>query len=394
MNDLHLIFAHLADPWEKNGSRIPQFPSFSLYFPPSCFYCFAMLNPLLPRSFHEHQYVKVAISPTKTEIGIVVSVTGDQAVVSTRHGYNITVNQSQLQRAFLLVLDLNGVLGVRQRRGFDKRPHVEKFIKYALSNFVVSVWTSCEERNGKLIIEDLFGDDRDRLLFTLFRSHCTPNPTPEKPFGTKKDLQTIFSRWPESFHAVNTIIVDDSPDKCSHPDLALCPTQFDGDSSPEDAGLLTIMETLDQILREDSVEPLILVEKERQRVMRESASPIAMPPTVVSQVSGLCLADGNSPVVVCGGTTNVNETVMNRLRELMAQLPSGSPSKEPSEGSSRPVSSAPPPPFHHAFDSRESKKNHRHRPAPASNQSGNNQSGNNASSVVALFNNARRVQQS
>ena len=343
-----------------------------------------MLNPLLPRSFHEHQYVKVAISPTKTEIGIVVSVNDEQAVVSTRHGYNITVKPSQMQRAFLLVLDLNGVLGVRQRRGFDKRPHVAKFIKYALSNFVVSVWTSCEERNGKLIIEDLFGDDRDRLLFTLFRSHCTPNPTADKPFGTKKDLQKIFSQWPESFHAVNTIIVDDSPDKCSHPDLALCPTQFNGDvPETNDTGLLKIMETLDQILSEDSVEPLIEVERERQRSIRDATA--ARSDETGTPLSALRLADGNEPVVIGDATHKANETVMKRLQELMSQLPTNSPSKDAHEDDrcryQRPNPA--PAPLSYGTD----QKRHHNQRLEASRANGDT-----PASIVDLFKSARRVQ--
>ncbi|CUG84191.1 Hypothetical protein, putative [Bodo saltans] len=227
------------------------------------------------RHFHPHQYVKVNVSVNKTEIGIVVSADEDKVIVATRHGYNITAKPKQLQRAFLLVLDLNGVLGARQKKTlFERRPHLEQFLKFALANFVVAVWTSCEERNGKQIVEDLFSDDRDRLLFCLYRGDCVPNPTPERPFGTSKNLQRIFDEWPESFHAVNTVIVDDSADKCSHPDIALCPSQFSGIADqPDDEGLLAIISVLQRVLDDDSLDPLIeaAAESRRQLLLTETA---------------------------------------------------------------------------------------------------------------------------
>ena len=227
---------------------------------------------MLPsRTFHPHQYVKASIAPNKTEIGLVVSTNAEKltAVIETRGGYNLEVSLAQLQRGFLLILDLNGVLGARQGNAkFVHRPHLDEFLKFALTNFVVGVWTSCEERNGVVIVDDVFADYRDRLLFLSYRNDCTPRPTIEKPYGTFKNLQQIFDRWPDSFHAANTVIVDDSPDKCSHPDIALCPKPYDGTQADDD-GLLETIETLKQVLREDSVHPLIAAAEERRRRMEE-----------------------------------------------------------------------------------------------------------------------------
>lgn len=244
------------------------------------------MSNLVVRHYHAHQYVKVTVAPNKTEIGIVESAEEgeDKVVVATRHGYNITVKPRQLQRAFLLVLDLNGVLGARQKKTlFERRPHLERFLKFALANFVVAVWTSCEERNGKQIVEDLFSDDRDRLLFCLYRGDCTPNPTAERPFGTTKNLQRIFDRWPESFHAVNTVIVDDSADKCSHPDIALCPSQFSGlVEQPDDEGLLATIAVLEKVLEEDSLHPLIGAAAEHRKQLAEERARSAAPQCVAS----------------------------------------------------------------------------------------------------------------
>jgi hypothetical protein len=263
------------------------------------------------RHFHPHQYVKVTVSANKTEIGIVVSADEDKVVVATRHGYNITAKPKQLQRAFLLVLDLNGVLGARQKKTlFERRPHLERFLKFALANFVVAVWTSCEERNGKQIVEDLFADDRDRLLFCLYRGDCTPNPTAERPFGTTKNLQRIFDRWPESFHAVNTVIVDDSADKCSHPDIALCPSQFSGlTEQPDDEGLLTTISFLEKVLEEDSLHPLIEAAAEHRRQLADEQARCSAPS---------CIADDDHVAAALTAIASSSMAPLSAVKDITA----------------------------------------------------------------------------
>lgn len=137
-------------------------------------------------------------------------------------------------------------------------------MRFVFANFAVAVWTSGLERSSRPIIESTFGTYRDRLLFTLFRDACTPKPTAENAYGTEKNLQVIFDRYPESFHSVNTIIIDDSPDKCSHPDLALCPIAFNNSmAQSSDDGLLRAIEVLKEVLRLDSHIPLISAAEER-----------------------------------------------------------------------------------------------------------------------------------
>ncbi|KAG5466728.1 hypothetical protein LSCM1_00904 [Leishmania martiniquensis] len=216
--------------------------------------------------FEINQYVRVRVTEARYSIGVVANMDEDQdrATVETRNGYEVTVPTSALRRAFLLVLDLNGVLVARGRGSFVLRPHVVDFLKFVFSNFVVAVWTSGLQRSSDPIIDHVFGRYRDLLLFTLFRDACVPKPTAENPYGTEKNLQVIFDRYPQSFHSVNTIIIDDSPDKCSHPDIALCPIPFkDPVAQVHDEGLLQTMEVLKEVLVLDSGVPLILAAERR-----------------------------------------------------------------------------------------------------------------------------------
>ncbi|CAG9582502.1 conserved hypothetical protein [Leishmania major strain Friedlin] len=216
--------------------------------------------------FEIDQYVRVRVTDTRYSIGVVTDIDEDQdrATVETRNGYEVTVPTSALRRAFLLVLDLNGVLVARGRGSFILRPNVSDFLKFVFSNFVVAVWTSGLQRSSNPIIDHVFGNYRDLLLFMLFRDACVPKPSAENPYGTEKNLQVIFDRYPHSFHSVNTIIIDDSPDKCSHPDIALCPIPFkDPVAQMQDEGLLQTMEVLKEVLLLDSGVPLILAAERR-----------------------------------------------------------------------------------------------------------------------------------
>ncbi|GET92656.1 hypothetical protein, conserved [Leishmania tarentolae] len=225
--------------------------------------------------FEINQYVRVRVTDTRYSIGVVTDIDEDQdrATVETRNGYEVTVPTSALRRAFLLVLDLNGVLVARGRGSFILRPNVPDFLKFVFSNFVVAVWTSGLQRSSNPIIDHVFGNYRDLLLFTLFRDACMPKPSAQNPYGTEKNLQVIFDRYPQSFHSVNTIIIDDSPDKCSHPDIALCPIPFkDPVAQMQDEGLLQTMEVLKEVLLLDSGVPLILAAERRLEELAKQQS--------------------------------------------------------------------------------------------------------------------------
>lgn len=221
--------------------------------------------------FEVDQYVRVLLTGDRTEIGVVAALdaAARTVTVTTRHGYDITVPDRNVRRAFLVVLDLNGVLVARGRGVFVHRPHVAEFIRFVFKHFVVAVWTSGLERTSNPIIDSVLDGYQDRLLFTLYRDSCTERPTPESPYGTVKDLQRIFDRYPASFHSVNTIIIDDSPDKCSHPDIALCPAPYkDAVAQAGDDGLKRVIDVLQEVLDTDSLLPLIRTAQERLAALR------------------------------------------------------------------------------------------------------------------------------
>jgi len=201
----------------------------------------------------------VQVSATKHEVGKLSAVNDDgSATVTTSGGFDIRVNQAQVTRVFLVILDLNGVLFHRPRKAeIVSRPLLNEFFQYLFKNFVVGVWSSCEEHNGKALVEEVFQQYQRRLVFQWFRSECTPNKTAENPYGTTKNLLNVWRQFPTSFNVDNTIIVDDSPEKCSHPQNALCPPTFDATSDAlNDTGLAMVMDALKGVVASNSIEPV------------------------------------------------------------------------------------------------------------------------------------------
>eukprot|EP00796_Vickermania_ingenoplastis_P007545 gene7545-5324_t len=244
------------------------------------------------------QFVRAEYAKGKYEIGKVESIDedGGTVTISTSNGFDVTLQRITVKRAFLLILDLNGVLVARGRGVCTHRPYVKEFIRFAFENFAVGVWTSGLQRSGDPIIESVMGEYKNRLLFRLYRQDCIDVSTKGNEYGTLKDLQKIFTKFPESFHSVNTILIDDSPGKCSHPDIALCPVPFkDAATQKNDDGLQKVMEVLQQVLEHNSHFPLIQAAEERrarlQQEEREAASAAVAQPgppepgSVIQEVS-------------------------------------------------------------------------------------------------------------
>lgn len=211
------------------------------------------------------QYVRADYGNGKSEIGVVSAVDDKMATISTSNGYEVSVRRNAVKKVFLLILDLNGVLVARRSKGsFIHRPYAKEFIDFAFKNFAVGVWTSGLQRTCEPIIESVMGEYKHRLLFVFFRDKCELTPTPDNKYGTKKHLKYIFSMFPDSFHSVNTIIIDDSPEKCSHPDIALCPAPFNKPSQQkDDEGLKEVISVLKEVLEINSHFPLIRAAERR-----------------------------------------------------------------------------------------------------------------------------------
>lgn len=177
---------------------------------------------------HQHRSKQQHPSDSSLPSTVIKEVT-----IRARSGFSVGTPLENIRRAYLVVLDLNGILGARDKGIFVPRPNLNTFLKFIFEHFVVAVWTSGIKKNADQIIGEIFGPQRNygvdyvkKLLFSWDREQTTKNPTPEKPYGTIKELSKIFEKFPESFHAANTIIVDDSPEKCTHPSLSLCPMAF------------------------------------------------------------------------------------------------------------------------------------------------------------------------
>lgn len=241
------------------------------------------------------QYVRADYGNGKSEIGVVSAVNDKMATISTSNGYEVSVRRNAVRKVFLLILDLNGVLVARRSMGgCTQRPYAKEFIDFAFKNFVVGVWTSGIQRTCEPIIESVMGEYKHRLLFTFFRDKCELTPTQDNKYGTKKHLKYIFNMFPDSFHSVNTIIIDDSPEKCSHPDIALCPVPFNSPfHQKDDEGLKEVISVLTEVLEMNSHFPLIrAAERRLSRLAAIEAAGRPEPANIPPPSSSLLVADG------------------------------------------------------------------------------------------------------
>lgn len=217
-----------------------------------------------------NQFVRADFGNGKFEIGIVSAVNDKTATISTNNGYDVSVERKVVKKAFLVILDLNGVLVAKKGKRCAHRPYLNEFLEFLFKNFVVGVWTSGMERTCAAIIDDVIGKYKNRLLFTFYREKCEPAPTADKKYGTKKNLQRIFNMFSGSFHSANTIIIDDSPEKCSHPDLTICPVPFKHPSAQQgDEGLKEVINILQEVLAQNSHFPLIRAAEKRISYLSE-----------------------------------------------------------------------------------------------------------------------------
>ncbi|KAI8912682.1 NLI interacting factor [Gorgonomyces haynaldii] len=142
-------------------------------------------------------------------------------------------------RRILVVLDLNGTLLCRIRKGGDRkllsknpfkpekpdhsisgtkiylRPNCRKFLGelFGMDHVQVAVWTSMQQQNADPLVEFVFGKYRDRLLFVWYRPQCDGAPLDQQAKGkVRKPLGKIWDVYSEYNHK-NTILVDDSKSK-------------------------------------------------------------------------------------------------------------------------------------------------------------------------------------
>lgn len=153
----------------------------------------------------------------------------------------------------LLVLDLNGILCHRLRKnkepainisnGFRRascfiantpvipRPHLEDFLTFLDEHFCLAVWTSAKTKTAKQLVQQLFPTPiAQRLLFVWAQNRCTTNTlvgqSDDDPLFVKQ-LDRVWKEYP-LWNPFNTLLLDDSPDKCPFPRNALHPPSMNG----------------------------------------------------------------------------------------------------------------------------------------------------------------------
>lgn len=137
-------------------------------------------------------------------------------------------NRSMTSRpqTLLVILDLNGVLlyrtGNSKGSNFNPRAGVQEFLSYLFSNHYVLVWSSMGPTNVAAIVNKLFSpEQRERLIAVWDRTHLRLGENLVHKVQTYKQLSWVWSdpyiqsRVPyHTFDQSNTVIIDDSVEKC------------------------------------------------------------------------------------------------------------------------------------------------------------------------------------
>lgn len=103
----------------------------------------------------------------------------------------------------------------RLRRTFFvyNRPFMRDFIAWALSNFVVGVWSSARQHNLQGLVSHIFGPKASALAFVWGQERCTYCGTVGGRHGKPiyiKELRRIWEEAPFSpFGPSNTLLIDD-----------------------------------------------------------------------------------------------------------------------------------------------------------------------------------------
>ncbi|KAL5544641.1 hypothetical protein UlMin_008425 [Ulmus minor] len=141
-------------------------------------------------------------------------------------------------RKKLLVLDVNGLLAdfvdfgscrarpdiIISNKAVFKRPCCDDFLQFCFNTFNVGIWTSRMKENMDKVVNFLFGDSSEKLLFCWHRSQCTYTGFNTLEKSTKplvlKELKKLWENlepglpWEKGeYDATNTLLLDDSPYK-------------------------------------------------------------------------------------------------------------------------------------------------------------------------------------
>ena len=163
----------------------------------------------------------------------------------------------------LLVLDLNGLLFWRVRKGevdlaslpcapdatvgqfhIFRRPNAPEFLAWCSQHFAIAVWSTAQAKNVQPMVDLAFAGLPPPMAI-LDQSHCTDagEAHPDDISGTRrlmlKELSRLWSMgaWAAPFGPSNTLLVDDSPYKvvANPAHTAIHPTEWQGPTDPDPA---------------------------------------------------------------------------------------------------------------------------------------------------------------
>ncbi|KAJ1949982.1 hypothetical protein EC988_004557, partial [Linderina pennispora] len=187
-----------------------------------------------------------------------------------RHWHDFAQNERATPFKELLVLDLNGTLlkrapvsktradGQRGRRGY-LRPYLHEFLRFALDNFAVMVWSSAQAPSVHDMLAVTFAGMGKELVRVWDRRFCEIDGGYFKKSLAMKDLRKItdgytlqdspFRRILNKFDNVgytgidaaskgkwsldNIVLIDDSEEKVLQPDCHLFISTYEDHTKPD-----------------------------------------------------------------------------------------------------------------------------------------------------------------
>jgi NLI interacting factor-like phosphatase len=155
----------------------------------------------------------------------------------------------------LIVLDLNGILCHRLRKSREDlyphlkyrpspiciantpiipRIHLRHFLTFLDAHFTLAVWTSAKIKTAKLLVSLLIPEEiSKKLLFVWAQHHCHVIPGEAEPIFVK-NLEKVWGDFP-LWNPSNTLLMDDSPDKCPVVRSAIHPPALHGKVSGDES---------------------------------------------------------------------------------------------------------------------------------------------------------------
>lgn len=125
---------------------------------------------------------------------------------------------------------------------YIERPYLHKFLGVAFKVFDVAIWTCARKPRTNEMMNLIFSEEERRKFKFVFTQEDTfdtgiqrPDITDGKATILLKELQTVWSRFPDKYDPSNTILIDDSPLKAfSNLDVnGLFPSPFSHNGSDE-----------------------------------------------------------------------------------------------------------------------------------------------------------------